>query len=60
MADTKRRETIGESFLRRERWDCDECEAEFELGDAFFEHGIVCPKCKSGRSIGPKRDTREN
>jgi hypothetical protein len=57
----KMRETIGERFLRREVWDCDECSMEFELGAAWFDpmHGIVCPKCKSGR-VGPKRDTAVN
>ena len=60
MADTepKRSETIGERYLRREKWDCDECEARFDLGDAWFDpfSGIVCPKCKSAR-VGPERDT---
>lgn len=59
--DKKRTETIGEKFLRRELWDCDECAAEFELGAAWFEpaFGIVCPKCKSAR-VGPKRDVAVN
>ena len=50
-------EVIGETHLKRERWDCDECRHEFEMGAAFFDpiKGIVCPKCSS-HQIGPKRD----
>ena len=55
--DRKASETIGERFLRREMWDCDECQKEFELGAAWFEQfsGICCPHCKSTR-IGPRRN----
>jgi len=61
MGRKPRRETIGEAFLSRERWDCDECQAEFELGDVVFDHlsGLSCPHCKSAR-IGPKRDQASN
>lgn len=50
-------ETIGEQFLRREAWSCDDCLHEFELGAAWYDprSGIGCPKCKSWH-IGPKRD----
>lgn len=54
-------ETIGERYLRREKWDCDECKAEFELGETLFDQfaGIICPKCGSQR-VGPKRDHAVN
>ncbi len=60
-ADRKKHETIGEHYLRRELWTCDNCMAEFELGDTLFDQyaGIVCPKCKS-RYVGPKRETQKH
>ena len=52
----KVRETIGESFLRREPWTCDDCLSEFELGAVVVaSDGFLCPKCGS-KHIGPKRD----
>ena len=61
MGEPKKLETIGEKFLRREPWDCDECTSVFELGAAWFDpnFGIVCPHCKSAR-VGPKRDQAVN
>lgn len=57
MADAKASETIGERFLRREVWDCDECQKEFDLGAAMFDQfsGLCCPHCKS-RRVGPRRN----
>lgn len=54
-------EVIGEQFLRREPWTCDDCSAEFEIGAAWFDarSGIVCPKCKSFH-IGPKNYQPKN